>query len=655
MPLLKSTRLRSLLFSLAIIFCVASTAVFAQAQEPFDIVPAANAQRGELTAIVDATIVDGSGAEPFQGSVLIRGDRIEAVGPALHIPGTAHVILAEGKTLLPGLFDLHTHLSYAGVRGRSGDWGKNLKAYLYSGVTSVADFGAYPETFAPMRRLLHDGVVEGPRIHLAARLATPAGHGMEGGRGDYFSFEISTPRQARATVRRLLAYKPDAIKVFTDGWRYGNAPEMTSMNEETLAAIVDESHRAGMEVLTHTVTLERAKIAARAGVDVIAHGVGDRAVDHELVELLKRHGTTYVPTLAVYHPRGRDLLTQSLSGVLDPFVRDVVNPPLTAPSADTLLVRPYELSGDGQPSARARRWGHLSRNNRTLHSGGVTFGAGTDAGLTNTFHGWSTLRELQLLVHAGLSPLEAITAATGNSARALNVESERGTIAAGKLADLVLVDGAPHRDIADILKIERVFLGGRELDRARLSRDIRSADPTPIPARRLGPLLDDMETPGRESSIGTRWVNRTDRGADSSRSLLNRTLRGPSDHALTIHARMSQEDDAFVSADLPLSPGGIEPVDVSGYRGVRFDARGEGEYGFRIVTRRVRNYDYHQAVFEAGAEWSRVAIDFLSLSQPSGETPVKWTGKDVTMLLFEVHRPAGEGAWLELDNIELYK
>ena len=618
-------------------------------------IPAAIAQTSGLTAIVDATIVDGTGAEPYRGSVLIRGDRIEAVGPALHILGTAGVIRAEGKTLLPGLFDLHTHLSYSAVRGRSGDWGKNLKACLYSGVTSVADFGTYPETFAPMRKLLREGIVEGPRIHLAARLTTPAGHGVEGGRGDFFSFEVSTPRQGRATVRRLLVYKPDAIKVFTDGWRYGYAPAMTSMNEETLAAIVRESHRAGLEVLTHTVTLERAKIAARAGVDVIAHGVSDKPVDHELVELLKRHRITYVPTLAVYHPRGRDLLTPLLSGILDPVVRDAISPPLEPPAADTLLVRPYEANGNGRPPPRARRWSLLARNNRTLRNAGVTFGAGTDAGVPNAFHGWSTLRELQLLVHAGLSPLQAITAATGNSAKALNVDDERGTIAAGKLADLLLVDGAPHRDIADILNIEKVFLGGRELDRARLSRDIRSPEPTPIPALRIGPLLDDLENPGRESAIGTRWVNRTDRGSDSSRVLFNRTLRGPSNRALTIQARMSAKNDAFVSADLPLSPGAVEPVDVSGYRGVRFDARGDGEYELGIATRGVRDYDYHKARFEAGAEWGRIAIEFASLSQQNSGTTVEWTGKDLTKLMFEIHRPSGEGAWLELDNIEWFK
>ena len=101
------------------------------------------------------------------------------------LPEDVRVIEAEGKTLIPGLFDLHTHLPYAAVWRRSGDWGKNLKAYLYCGVTTVVDFGSYPEMFDPMRRLLESGIVEGPRVHLAARITTPSGHGVEGGRGDF--------------------------------------------------------------------------------------------------------------------------------------------------------------------------------------------------------------------------------------------------------------------------------------------------------------------------------------------------------------------------------------------------------------------------------------------------------------------------------------
>ena len=183
--------------------------------------------REEVLAVVGATVVDGTGAEAYKATVLVRGGRIAAVGRDVEVPAGARVIRAEGQTLLPGLFDLHTHLPYATAPGVVGDWPKHLKAYLYSGVTSVVDFGTYPETFEPMRRLISSGQVQSPRIHFAARMTTPGGHGAEGGRGDFFTLEVQTPREARSAVRRLLPYRPDVIKVFTDGWRYGTAPPDT--------------------------------------------------------------------------------------------------------------------------------------------------------------------------------------------------------------------------------------------------------------------------------------------------------------------------------------------------------------------------------------------------------------------------------------------
>ncbi len=467
----------------------------------------------DTLAIVGATVVDGTGREPFRGTVLVRGGRIAAVGREVETPAGARVVRAEGRTLVPGLFDLHTHLPYATAPGITGDWPKNLKAYLYCGVTSVVEFGTYPETFEPMRRLVSTGAVEGPRIHFAARMSTPGGHGVEGGRGDLFTLEVQTPREARAAVRRVLPYKPDAIKVFTDGWRYNTAPDMTSMNEQTLAAIVEEAHRNNVEVLTHTVTLERAKVAARAGVDVIAHGVGDRAVDEELVGLMRAKGTTYVSTLAVYEPRGRDILTPLLSAVLEPAVRAQVSPPLTEPPAagenvGALPPEPTAATGasanevTSARAARRARWANLLGNVRRLKEGGVRLGAGTDAGVTGTHHGWATLRELRLLVAGGLTPLEAISAATLESARALRVESERGSIEVGKLADLVLFDGEPHRDIADIERVARVFLGGREIDRERLARDIAAAEQTPLPSFKVGERVDDFEIEGANTNEG---------------------------------------------------------------------------------------------------------------------------------------------------------
>ncbi|MFN0111393.1 MAG: amidohydrolase family protein, partial [Blastocatellia bacterium] len=209
-------------------------------------------------AVVGATVIDGTGTEPKKLTVIIRGERIEAItSPEIKPPTGARIINAEGLTLMPGIFDLHTHLSYSSISGATSDWPKNLKAYLYSGATSVVDFGTYPETFEPMRRLIKTGVIEAPRISFAARMSTPGGHGAEGGRGDIFSLEVSSAREARTAVRRVLPYQPDVIKAFTDGWRYGAAADMTSMNEETLTALVAEAHKNGLEVLTHTVTLDK--------------------------------------------------------------------------------------------------------------------------------------------------------------------------------------------------------------------------------------------------------------------------------------------------------------------------------------------------------------------------------------------------------------
>ena len=203
----------------------------------------------------------------------------------------------------------------------AGDWGKSLKAYLASGVTTVNDYATYGEMFAPMRQLLATGAVPGPHVNMAVRMSTPGGHGTEAGWGDFMTLTADTPEQAHAQTKIALAYKPDVIKVFTDGWRYGSAPNLSSMNLETLAAIVEDAHAAGVKVVTHTVTLDGAKIAARAGVDMLVHGIGDADVDAELIEIMKAKDTAYVPTLAVYEFKPGGPPTARLAALLDPAAR----------------------------------------------------------------------------------------------------------------------------------------------------------------------------------------------------------------------------------------------------------------------------------------------------------------------------------------------
>ncbi|MCL5745505.1 MAG: CIA30 family protein [Acidobacteria bacterium] len=586
-------------------------------------------------AIVGATVVDGTGARPAPADVLIRGERIEAAGVGLAIPPNARIIRAEGYTLLPGLFDLHTHLAYSATSDLAGDWGKNLKAYLYCGVTSVIDVGTYVETFEPMRRLIRDGVIAAPRIALAARITTPGGHGSEGGRGDLFSQEVLTAREGRSAIRRALAYKPDVIKVFTDGWRYGFSDDMTSMRESTLAAIVEEAHAHKLPVITHTVTLKGAKIAARSDVDILGHGIGDADADRELMDVMKRVGMTYVSTLAVYDSRKADIGAPLLAPVLEPGAE---------------LPAPPDAS-----EARTQRWNHLLRNIAALRDGGVAIGAGTDSGETGAYHGWATLRELQLMVEGGLTPLGALTAATGTSARALRVDAERGTIAAGKLADLVLVEGAPHLRISDIFNVRRVFLGGKEIDREAMARAIAAPAMTPIPEVKATAKIDDFESANGRSTLDTLWINATDAGLDHTKMLYGRTLRSAREHAYTVMARMSDTDAPEARAVLPLAKGAVEPVDASAFRGIRCEARGEGKYRLIVPTRGVRDFDYYASAFPAGARWKSVKIPFADLHRTKALHPAAWTGRDLLMLQFELVRPATLPAWLEIDNLRFYR
>jgi imidazolonepropionase-like amidohydrolase len=177
--------------------------------------------QSDVIAIRDARVVDGTGAPATVETVVIYHNRISAVGKTVSIPSGARVIDARGQTLIPGMFDLHTHLRTSGApSGRlAADWGKDLEAYVAAGVTSVDDFGNAGEMFEPIRRLIQNGTVIAPRVHLAIRFSPPAGHGTEGGQGDLFTFVAGTPQQAHAAMRTALEYKPDLIKIFTDGWR----------------------------------------------------------------------------------------------------------------------------------------------------------------------------------------------------------------------------------------------------------------------------------------------------------------------------------------------------------------------------------------------------------------------------------------------------
>lgn len=597
---------------------------------------AAGQKTGSI-AIVGARVIDGTGSPARVQSVLIHDGHIADVSDHLRIPADARVIQAEGQTLLPGLFDLHTHVNSSAGDGVD-DTGKNLKAYLACGVTTINDFSSYGEMLAPLRALLHERILAGPKVNFAIRFSTPGGHGTEFGWGDFFTQMVSTPAEAHAAMGQILPYKPDVLKVFTDGWRYGRGQNLTSMNVETLSAIVQDAHEAGIKVFTHTVTLQGAKIAALAGVDVLAHGVGDAPIDDELISLMKKSGTAYVSTLATYEPRALRPDSSRLFEVIPYADRD----------SEDLQAAPKQLPAD---DPQMKRWRYLQENIRRISAAGIPIGVGTDAGVTGTYHGWATLHELELLVYSGLTPLQALTAGTAISARLTGKDDDRGLIQTGKIADLLLVRGKPDMKIEDIENTSAVFVAGNELDLQKLQTEIRDSRLTHLPSHPVSALIDDFEREDGRSNLNTLPIDNTDRGPDHAKVLFTRMLRTANNRAVSIHTRMGPKSFSFANLEIPLTTGEVELADVSAFKGISFDARGEGEYRIRFNTYGLSKANWFGAAFQADSQWRTVRIPFSSLqSQASSALDLH----SLRAIEFLLHREPASDGWLELDNISFY-
>jgi imidazolonepropionase-like amidohydrolase len=612
----------------------------------FPVVHHSNLSAQEQAIVIrGARVFDGLGTPVRVATVIIRGSKIEAIGPDLAAPAGARVIDATGKTLLPGLIDLHTHLNSSGAPGAgiSADTGKILKAYLARGITTVVEMSSYTEMFAPLRTLLDNGSLPGPHVVFASRFSTPGGHGAESGMGETITTEVNTPRAVHLAMRRILPYKPDAIKAFTDGWRYGSIPNLSSMNFETVAAIVQDAHAAGIIVVSHTVTLAGAKIAARAGVDVIDHGVGDLPADDELISLLKEHGNHYGFTLTTYEPKNLADPPPALTQILEPATLSLAK---RAPAA--------AIPDAPSSESRRQRYAVFVANAATLHKAGIPIGDGTDAGMAQSYHGWATLHEIEILVNqCGYTPSEALIAATRVSAEGLRRGSTVGTIVPGKTADLLLVHGNPDQDIKAIENTSLTFLAGKPFDPKALEAAIRLPDLTPLPVHKISALVDDVERADGRTNLDTLPIEPLDAGADHSRVVVTRVLRDGKDHALLAAAQFGSAEHPLVKLEFPVTRGAVELGDVSSFSGVSFDVRGEGQYRLLLKTYGVRDSNWYAAPIAPSRGWSSVHIPFVALKR-AGTSSSKWSARDLQALIFEISGAPESTSSLELDNVTFY-
>lgn len=559
----------------------------------------------ERFAITGATVFDGTGAPPAVAVVVVNDGIIESVIPGTKAPRGVKTVSAKGLALLPGFFDVHTHYTPNGAPGAPP---QISAAYVAAGVTTVNDFHQPPEAFA-MRREWQQAF-PGPHVNLTARTSTPGGHGADWADQNTTRW-INTPEAAKAAIEELSVYKPDFIKAFADGWRYGSGIDNTSMNLPTLTALVEAAHAKGIRVGTHTVTVERGKIAAKAGVDIIVHALQDVPVDQETIDLLVQNKTNYAPTLAVYEPAKPG------------------QPPPT----------------EAQMNQRLPKFKVAMANVKTLHDAGVQLVVGTDAGMPGTVHGVSTLREMELLVEAGLTPVEALVAGTSAAASAMG-QTDRGVIAPGKRADLVLIKGKPWENISDVRNTERTWVDGKVMFGKGAPKPYTS--PTPPAAVLASGLVADFQRPDGRTSVNTLPVANPDGGVDRSIQIMTIETAADGNRYLSVASRLSYQSDARTEAVLFLRPGGIQPADASAFRSLKFDVRGDGAYSLDVAAVDVS----WTAPFSAGAAWSTVEIPFSALKpEDPDNAELTFTAKDLLALGFVTRRPGGATAWLEIDNV----
>jgi imidazolonepropionase-like amidohydrolase len=383
-------------------------------------------------ALVGARLIDGTGAPPIDNAtIVVRNGRFDAAGSAesVRIPAGVARVDARGKSVLPGLWDMHAHVGLA-------EWGP---VYLASGVTTARDMGGEFETVTALRDAWLDGKAIGPRLLLAGLIDGP-------GPASFGHVTAANAVEGRDTVARYAAAHFQQIKLYS------------LLDRPTVEGIIKAAHAASMTVTGHIPNGLTMREVVEMGMDHVAHltvrdAPGSDALK-DTTAFLKAHGTVIDPTIS-----WNELLGRSRDTPIESFQPGIEH---AAPALRRLI--DGANGGNVTPEQARDRLARSLQIIKALHEAGVPIVAGTDKGVP----GVSVAREIELYVQAGISPIDAIRAATAVPARVMGLAHDSGTIAPGLRADFIVVDGNPLERIADIRKVTMVSASGRLYDTAPL-------------------------------------------------------------------------------------------------------------------------------------------------------------------------------------------
>jgi imidazolonepropionase-like amidohydrolase len=544
----------------------------------------------DVLAFKAVRVFDGAKVIP-DAVVVVRGGLISAVAVGAEVPASATVIDGRGKTLIPGLIDAHTHTF-------SPD---KLRTAIMFGVTTELDMFTSPSFAAAQRAEQVAGNAAGRAdLFSAGTLVTaPGGHGTEYGLPIP---TITAPDQADSFVTARVAEGSDYIKIiYDDGQEVGLS--WKTVDEPTLAAVIRAAKAKKKLAVVHVLAREFARGAIAAGADGLVHLFVDKPVDDAFVRLAADHKAFVIPTLTVLDSVNRNGGNAAIAD--DPAFVPYLTP-------DDVQALKSTFPGQTAPADVLKI---PSETVKALKAAGVRILAGTDCGNAGTAHGASLHRELVLLVAAGLTPAEALGAATAQTADAFGL-ADRGRIAPGCRADLVLVDGDPTTDITATRKIAGVWKLGRPIDRAAYRAEVRQQQEAVAKAKNAPPpqgseagLISNFESENAatKTAFGAGWVVSTDAimGGKSKGQItvIDQGADG-SKHALKITGTIDAAPGPHW-AGVMFSPGprSMSPANLSAKSGISFWARGDGKTATVMVFSQSRGFMPATKTFVAGPEW----------------------------------------------------
>jgi imidazolonepropionase-like amidohydrolase len=419
-----------------VLFCALSLAA---------VVVLSGQQPSGMVALVGARVIDGTGAPPIaDATILVTNGRIDRVGPSASttVPANAARVDLAGRTVIPGLVNAHGHLG-------QGDRAlplyeqiiQQLKLYPRFGVTTVYALGDDGVESVRVSEQNGKGPLDRARLYVSGERAT-----------------ATTAEEARKVIADRHARRVNIIKT---GIGEGNNGD--DMRPDVYAALIDEAHKRKLRVAAHLVNLSDAKGLVSAGLDVIAHSVRDQDVDAAFIAELKRRNIGYIPTL-----------TRDLSVFQYESTPDYINDPFFlrglpgyASQIDRVKDPALHAKVKANPgTARAKQqFAQALRNLKVLSDAGVMIAMGTDSGTgLGRWQGYFEQVEMELMVKAGMTPMQTLVASTGNAAKVMGLDKEVGTLQPGKRADFVVLTADPLADITNTRTIESVWIDGRRLD-----------------------------------------------------------------------------------------------------------------------------------------------------------------------------------------------